>query len=172
MKERKGLVTMLGTPVTLVGEELKIGDKAPDFTVINTDLEPVNFSSFKGKILVISSVPSLDTPVCDLETRRFNEEAAKFSEDIVFLTISMDLPFAQKRWCGAAGVERVVTLSDHREASFGTAYGVLMKEVRLLARAVFVVDKEGVIRYIQLVGEIAREPDYAPIIEAIKKLVN
>jgi thiol peroxidase len=119
---------------------------------------------------VISSVPSLDTPVCDLETRRFNEEAGKFSEDIVFLTISMDLPFAQKRWCGSAGVERVITLSDHRDASFGTAYGVLMKEVRLLARAVFVVDKEGTIRYIQLVSEIAKEPDYAPVLEAIKKL--
>lgn len=170
MKERKGLVTMLGAPVTLVGEELKVGDKAPDFTVINNDLEQVKFSSFRGKICVISSVPSLDTPVCDLETRRFNEEAGKFSEDIVFLTISMDLPFAQKRWCGSAGVERVITLSDHRDASFGTAYGVLMKEVRLLARAVFVVDKEGTIRYIQLVGEIAKEPDYAPVLEAVKKL--
>lgn len=170
MKERKGLVTMLGAPVTLVGEELKVGDKAPDFTVINNDLEQVKFSSFRGKICVISSVPSLDTPVCDLETRRFNEEAGKFSEDIVFLTISMDLPFAQKRWCGSAGVERVVTLSDHRDASFGTAYGVLIKEVRLLARAVFVVDKEGTIRYIQLVGEIAKEPDYAPVLEAVKKL--
>lgn len=170
MKERKGLVTMLGAPVTLVGEELKVGDKAPDFTAINNDLEQVKFSSYRGKICVISSVPSLDTPVCDLETRRFNEEAGKFSEDIVFLTISMDLPFAQKRWCGSAGVERVITLSDHRDASFGTAYGVLMKEVRLLARAVFVVDKEGTIRYIQLVSEIAKEPDYAPVLEAIKKL--
>lgn len=172
MKERKGLVRMLGVPVTLVGEELKVGDKAPDFKVINTDLETVSFSSFRGKICVISSVPSLDTPVCDLETRRFNEEAGRFSEDIVFLTISMDLPFAQKRWCGSAGVERVITLSDHRDASFGTAYGVLMKETRLLARAVFVVDKDSIIRYIQLVGEIAREPDYAPVLEIVKNLTN
>lgn len=170
MKERKGLVTSGGRPVTLVGNEVKPGDKAPDFKVIGNDMKPVDLSAYKGKILVMASVPSLDTAVCDLETRRFNEEAGKLSEDIQFLTISMDLPFAQKRWCGAAGVERVVTLSDHRDASFGTAYGVLMKESRLLARAVFLVDREGMVRYVQLVNETAKEPDYEKVIAELKKL--
>jgi thiol peroxidase len=122
-------------------------------------------------VVVISAVPSLDTPVCDMETRRFNSEAAKLSKDIVILTISMDLPFAQKRWCGAAGVDKVVTLSDHREAEFGNSYGVLIKELRLLARAVFVVDAEGVVRYVQLVKEVADEPDYDAVISAAKNLV-
>jgi thiol peroxidase len=122
-------------------------------------------------VVVISAVPSLDTPVCDMETRRFNSEAAKLSDDIVILTISMDLPFAQKRWCGAAGVDKVVTLSDHREAEFGKAYGVLIKELRLLARAVFVIDAEGVVRYVQLVNEVAEEPDYDAVISAAKNLV-
>jgi thiol peroxidase len=113
-------------------------------------------------------VPSLDTPVCDLQTRRFNQEAARLGPDVQILTISMDLPFAQKRWCGAAGIERVTTLSDHREASFGTAYGVLIKELRLLARAVFVVDKDGVVRYVQIVPELSREPDYEAALAAAK----
>jgi thiol peroxidase len=123
-----------------VGNEVKVGDEAPDFEVLSNDLSPVKLSSFRGKVCIISSVPSLDTPVCDTETRRFNEEAQQLSSDAALLTISMDLPFAQKRWCGAAGVTRVQTLSDHRDASFGTTYGVLIKELRLLARAVFVVD--------------------------------
>ncbi|MBW2640150.1 MAG: thiol peroxidase, partial [Deltaproteobacteria bacterium] len=128
-------------------------------------------SSFRGKICVISSVPSLDTPVCDMETRRFNQEAGKLSAEVQMLTISMDLPFAQKRWCGAAGVDNVVTLSDHRNASFGTAYGVLIKELRLLARSVFVVDREGIIRYIQMVNEISEEPDYDAIMNAVNNIV-
>jgi len=168
MNEQKGIVTMKGSPVTLVGHEVKVGDISPDFTVVDNNLAPVNFSSYRGKTCIISSVPSLDTPVCDLETKMFNEQAARLDPNIVILTISMDLPFAQKRWCAAEGVDRVQTLSDHRDAAFGTSFGVLIKELRLLARAVFVVDPEGVIQYIQLVNEITNEPDYEAIWNALK----
>ena len=171
MQERDGIVTMKGNPITLVGTELQVGDKAPDFVAIDNDLNPVSFDSFRGKVCIVSSVPSLDTPVCDMETRRFNDEAGRLDDDVEILTISMDLPFAQKRWCGAAGVDRVQTLSDHRDAAFGQAYGVLIKGFRLLARAVFVVDKEGTIRYMELVKEIASEPDYDSILTAVKELV-
>ena len=171
MTERSGAVTMRGNPLTLIGSEVKVGDPAPDIEVLDNDLAPVRLSNYKGKVCIVSTVPSLDTPVCDMETRRFNQEAAELGDDIVILTISTDLPFAQKRWCGAAGVEKVVTLSDHREAAFGDAYGVLVKELRLLARSVFVVDKEGIIRYIQLVKEIAEEPDYDAVINAARELV-
>ena len=164
-------VTMRGTPLNLVGEELKVGAKAPDFEALNTDLQPVKLSSYKDKICIISSVPSLDTPICDIQTRRFNTEAASLSKDVVILTLSADLPFAQKRWCGAAGVDKVITLSDHRETSFGNAFGVLIKELRLLARAVFVVDKNGIVRHAQIVGEIATEPDYDAVLKAVKQLV-
>lgn len=170
MKERNGIVTMRGTPLTLVGNEVSVGDKAPDFEVLDNKLSPVRFSKFLGKVCIISSVPSLDTPVCDIETRRFNKEAGQLGSDVVVLTISMDLPFAQKRWCGAAGVTLVQTLSDHRDASFGTSYGVLIKELRLLARAVFVVDRNGIIQYISLVKEIAEEPDYDAVLTAAKRL--
>jgi thiol peroxidase len=169
MKERKGIVTMKGKPVTLTGNQVMLGQKAPDFEVVANDMSPVNLASFRGKVCVIASVPSLDTSVCDTETRRFNEEAQRLGDDVVVLTVSMDLPFAQKRWCGAAGVENVRTLSDHREASFGKAYGVLIKELRLLARAVFVVDKEGVIRYIQTVKEVSNEPDYEAALKATRE---
>jgi thiol peroxidase len=171
MQERDGLVTMKGNPITLMGTELQVGDKAPDFVAIDNDLNPVSFDSFRGKVCIISSVPSLDTPVCDMETRRFNDEAGRLGDDVEILTISMDLPFAQKRWCGAAGVDRVQTLSDHRDAAFGQGYGVLIKGLRLLARAVFVVDKEGTIRHIELVQEIASEPDYDSVLTAVKELV-
>jgi thiol peroxidase len=171
MKERAGLVTMKGNPLTLLGNEVEVGERAPDFVALDTSPSPVEFSSFRGKVCILSSVPSLDTPVCDLETRRFNEEAGKLGEDVVVLTISMDLPFAQKRWCGAAGVTRVKTLSDHRDASFGTAYGVLIKELRLLARAVFVVDGQGTIRYVQLVKELTNEPDYDAVLKAVRGLM-
>ncbi len=170
MKERTGLVTFQGMPLTLVGDGLGVGDKAPDFSLLDNDLGAVGLSSFKGKVCILVTVPSLDTAVCDVEARRFNEAAAGLGPDVAVLVVSMDLPFAQKRWCGAAGVERVQTLSDHRDASFGQAYGVLVKELRLLARAVFVVDREGVIRYEQLVGEIASEPDYEAALDAAKKL--
>ncbi|MBW2118962.1 MAG: thiol peroxidase [Deltaproteobacteria bacterium] len=171
MEERAGIITMKGNPLTLVGKELKVGDPAPDFEVLDNDLTPVRLSSYKGKICVVCSVPSLDTPVCDMETRRFNEEAGKLGADVRILTISMDLPFAQKRWCGAAGVDKVVTLSDHRDASFGTTYGVLIKELRLLARAVFVLDSEGMVQYIQIVKEVTDEPDYDAVLEAVNKLL-
>jgi len=168
MEERSGIITMKGNPLTLVGKALKVGDAAPDFEVLDNDLAPVNFDSFRGKVCVVSSVPSLDTPVCDMETRRFNEEAGNLGPDIRVLTISMDLPFAQKRWCGAAGVDKVVTLSDHRGASFGMAYGVLIKELRLLARAVFVIDVTGIIRHIEIVKELTEEPDYEAVLKAAK----
>lgn len=171
MENRTGIITIHGNPLTIVGSGLKVGDPAPDFELLDNDLSPVRLSSFRSKVLIISSVPSLDTPVCDMETRRFNEEAGKLGEDVRILTVSMDLPFAQKRWCGSAGVDRVITLSDHRQASFGTAYGVLIKELRLLARAVFVLDREGIIRYIHIVKEITDEPDYNAVLEAVHKLM-
>jgi thiol peroxidase len=161
---------MKGKPLTLAGKEVKTGQKAPDCEVVANDMSTVKFSSYRGKVCIITSVPSLDTSVCDMETRRFNEAASKLGSDVRVLTISMDLPFAQKRWCGAAGVQNVQTLSDYREASFGKAYGVLIKELRLLTRAVFVVDKNGTIRYIQIVKELATEPDYNAVLEAVKGL--
>ena len=163
---------MRGMPLTLVGKTIRIGEPAPDFKVLTNDLSLVKLSSFRGRICIISSVPSLDTPVCDRQTRRFNEEASSLGKDVVILTISMDLPFAQKRWCGAAGIENVQTLSDHREASFGKSYGVLIKELRLLARAVFVVDKGGILRYIQLVDELTNEPYYEAVLNAVKEVKN
>ncbi len=172
MNERIGVVTMKGNPITLVGNPVEAGDRAPEFTVVNNAGAPVKFSAFVGRVCVISSVASLDTSVCDVETRRFNEEAGKLGPDVKVLVISMDLPFAQKRWCGASGVNNLVTLSDHRDASFGLAYGVLMKEVRLLARAVFVVDKKGKIRYRQIVSEVAREPDYDAALFAVKHVME
>jgi len=171
MNERTGLVTMKGQPLTLLGDEVKVGDKAPDFEVVANDLSTVRFSSFRGKVCIISSVPSLDTSVCDTMTRRFNQEAGNLGEDVVVLTISMDLPFAQKRWCGAADVKKLQMLSDHRKASFGKAFGVLIKELRLLARAVFVIDKEGIIRYTEIVGELTNEPDYDAALKAAKELL-
>jgi thiol peroxidase len=171
MKERTGLITMKGNPLTLLGEEVREGQKAPDFTALATDLSPVSLASLRGKVVVLASVPSLDTSVCDLETRRFNKEAAGLGPDVRILVVSMDLPFAQKRWCGAAGIENLRTLSDHRDAAFGLAYGVLIKELRLLARAIFVVDAEGVVRYTQLVKELATEPDYAAVLAAVRKVV-
>ena len=171
MKERKGIITTKGNPLTLVGEELKVGDRAPDVEVLDNDLTPVKLSSFKGKIVIVSSVLSLDTSVCDLETRRFNQEAEALGQDVVVATISMDLPFAQSRWSGAAGVDKVSTLSDHRDAAFGGAYGVLIKELRLLARAIFVLDNGGIVQYVQLVKEMTEEPDYNAVLDAVKKLL-
>jgi thiol peroxidase len=137
---------------------------------VDNELNAVKLSDYRGKVVVISSVPSLDTPVCDMQTRRFNAEATKLGDAVAILTISMDLPFAQSRWCGAAGVEQVITLSDHRDAAFGEAYGLLIKELRLLGRAVMVLDREGVVRYYQLVKEVSEEPDYDAALEAVKEL--
>lgn len=171
MEQRSAAVTMHGNPLTLVGKELSIGDPAPDIELLDNDLNAVKLSSFQGKVCVICSVPSLDTPVCDMETRRFNEAATKLGGDVVILTVSMDLPFAQKRWCGGAGVERVITLSDHRDATFGSAFGVLIKELRLLARSIFVLDRSGIVQYIQNVKELSKEPDYDAVIKAAQKIV-
>lgn len=168
--ERQGAVTFKGNPITLLGPELKVGDAAPNFTVLANDLSPVTLEDSKGLVRIISVVPSLDTGVCDLQTRTFNEKASEL-EGVKILTISVDLPFAQKRWCGAAGVDQVQTLSDHRDLSFGKAYGVAIKELRLLTRAVFVVDKNDQIVYVQYVPEATNHPDYeAPILAAKKAL--
>ncbi len=171
MNERSGIITFKGNPMTLLGPELKVGDKAPDFAAVDTTLTPVTLASHAGKIQVISAVPSLDTPVCDTETRRFNQEAASLPDSVVVLTVSLDLPFAQKRWCGAAGIDRVTTVSDYRERSFGQNYGVLIKELLLLSRCIFVIDADGVIRYIQQVPEVTSEPDYAAVMAAVKTLL-
>jgi len=170
MEERKGIIGRGDAPLTLLGPELKVGDKAPQFTLIDNELKPFTLDNVSGKICVISCVPSLDTPTCDLETRRFNTEAAKLGEGVAVLTVSRDLPFAQKRWCGAAGVKSVITLSDYRDAEFGKAYGVLIKELALLARVIFVLDRKGVISYIQTVKDVSQEPDYAAVLAAVKKL--
>lgn len=162
-------VTMKGNPVTLLGNEVNVGDKAPDATLVANDLSEVKLSSFKGKKIILSVVPSLDTPICDLQTKRFNKEAASL-KNVVVLTISMDLPFAQKRWCAATSSTNVKTLSDYREASFGQAYGLLVKGLRLLTRAIFIVDEAGKVRYKQLVSEITAEPNYEEVLQAIKKI--
>ena len=168
MQERTGIITFKGNPFTLLGPEVKVGEKAPDFALVDNSLQPISLATYAGKVKIISAVPSLDTPVCDTETRRFNQEAAGLSGDVVVLTVSLDLPFAQKRWCGAAGIDRVVTLSDYQERSFADAYGVLIKELKLLTRALFVVDAADVIRYIQIVPEVTSEPDYAAVIAAAR----
>jgi len=164
-------ITFKGNPMTLVGPELKVGDAAPDFSVVDNSLAAVNLASYAGKIKIISAVPSLDTPVCNTETRRFNQEAAGLPADVALLTISVDLPFAQKRWCGAAGIDKVVTLSDYRDRSFGLAYGVFIDELKLLSRSIFVVDRDNTIRYIQHVPEVTQEPDYAAVLTAVKQLL-
>jgi thioredoxin-dependent peroxiredoxin len=160
-------VTFKGNPVTLVGSEVKVGDKAPNFTVLANDLSPVTLDDSKGQVRLISVVPSVDTGVCDAQTRRFNEEAATL-DNVKVLTVSVDLPFAQKRWCAAAGIENVQTVSDHRDLSFGEAYGVVMKELRLLARSVFVVDSSDTVTYVEYVSEGTDHPNYEAAIEAAK----
>ena len=170
-QERTGIITFKGNPMTLLGPDVKVGDAAPDFQVVDNGLQPVTLASAKGKVRLIAVVPSLDTPVCDTMTRKFNEEAAKLPADVAVYTISLDLPFAQKRWCGNAGIEKVQTLSDYQERSFGLAYGVLIKELKLLARSVFVVDKDGKVAYREIVKEVTAEPDYAAALAAVKTLV-
>ncbi len=169
--ERPGGATLHGNEFTLIGDELKVGDKAPDFSVLSSDLSAVTLDSYKGRVKVICAVPSLDTPTCDTEIRRFNQEAAGLDDNIAVLTISVDLPFAQGRWCGDAGVENVTALSDHRDTSFGEAYGALIKELRLLTRAVFVVDADNIIRHVEYVMEISGEPDYDTALNAARAAV-
>jgi thiol peroxidase len=171
MAERKGLVTFKGNPITLIGNPVTIGQQAPDFKLTANDLSEVTLAKYQGKVILLSAVPSLDTPVCDMETKRFNDEAGKLGDSVAVLTVSMDLPFAQKRWCGAAGAKNVVTLSDYKDRSFGNNYGLYIKELGLLARCVMAIDKKGTIQYIQLVPEIAKEPDYDATLKAIKALI-
>ena len=170
MAERSGAITFKGNPMTLEGNEVKAGQQAPDFTLTANDMSAKTLKDFAGKVKVISVVPSLDTPVCDRETRRFNEEAANLGDNIVVLTVSMDLPMAQKRWCAAAGIDKVVTLSDFKTHEFGKKWGVRIKELGLLARSVFVVDKNDKVTHVELVKEVAEEPNYDRVLEAARKV--
>src|SRR3990167_4121494 len=170
--ERKGIVTIKGNPLTLIGPELKTGSKAPDFTVVDGTLNNISLKDFAGKIKVVSVTPSLDTPVCDMQARRFNQEAANLPDNVVVLNISMDLPFAISRFCATAGIDKVKSFSDHKYASFGNAYGVLIKELRLLARSIFIIDKDKVIRYIEIIPEITNHPDYDKAIKEVNRLLN
>jgi len=172
MQERTGVITFKGNSFTLLGAEVKVGDKAPDFRVVDGTLAPVTLADFAGKITIISAVPSLDTPVCDTETRRFNQEAANLPEQVAIVTVSLDLPFAQKRWCGAAGIDRVRVVSDYQDRSFASAYGLLIKELKLLTRAIIIIDAANVIRYSQIVPEVTNEPDYEAVIAAAKALLS
>ncbi len=169
MQENTGAVTFQGTPLTLVGDLIAVGEEAPDFTLLDNGLEPVSLGDYTGKVIVLATVPSLDTPVCDKESRRFGKEAEAFGNDVELVIASMDLPFAQARWLAEAGLN-VTTLSAHRDTLFAEDYGILVKELRLLARAVFIIDRAGVVRYVQLVSEIAEEPDYAAVLAAIAEI--
>ncbi|WP_419743021.1 thiol peroxidase [Paraclostridium dentum] len=159
-------VTFSGAPLTLEGNQVKVGDVAPDFTVVGNDLSPIKFSETKGKRILVA-VPSIDTAVCDIEVRKFNQEAAKLNDVKVF-TISMDLPFAQARWCGNAGIENVVTVSDYKDREFSKAYGLYIKELGLVSRAVIVVDEDNKVVYTEYLEEITNEPNYEKAIEAVK----
>jgi len=170
-QEKTGVITFKGNPMTLLGPDVKAGDAAPDFKVVDNGLQAVTLGDSRGKVRLITVVPSLDTPVCDTMTRKFNEQAATLPDDVVVYTVSLDLPFAQKRWCGNAGIEKVKTLSDYQDRSFGLNYGVLIKELKLLARSVFVIDKNGKIAYSEIVKEVTAEPDYEAALAAAKKLV-
>jgi thiol peroxidase len=169
MEERKGVVTFKRKPVTLVGAEVKVGQRAPDFKLLNSDMKEVSLSQNRGKIRLLSVVYSLETPVCDLQTQRFEEEAAKFP-DVMMYAISMDLPFAQARYQKDHNIRNLKVLSDHRDASFGMAYGLLIKESRLLARAIFIIDSDDMVRYVEYVKEVTQSPDYDKAIEALKEM--
>ena len=171
MIERKAAVTFESQPLTLVGQEKQVGDTAPDFVLLDNNLAEVSLKDYDQQICLISVVPSLDTPVCEMQTRKFNEEASKLPENVTVLTVSMDLPFAQKRFCSVAGIEKVRVLSDHRSAAFGEAYGILIKELRLLSRGIFIIDKQGKISYVEYVKEITEHPDYDAALAAVKKML-
>jgi len=170
--ERPGDVTFQGNPLTAIGPRLKPGSKAPDFQLLANDLSVVTLSDSAGKIRLVSVVPSLDTPVCDTQTRRFNEQMDEWEDRVAGYTVSADLPFAQARWCGTAGIKRMQTLSDHRDMAFGSAYGTHIKELRLESRAVFVIDGNDFIQYVEYVKEITQHPDYAAALDAVKRLVE
>ena len=169
--ERAAATTLKGNPFTLIGPELKAGDKAPDFEVVDTGMQPVNLAKTAGKVRIFSVVPSLDTPVCDMQTKRFNDEAVKL-KNIEIYTISMDLPFAQKRWCGAFGVDHIKMVSDHKSGSFGEHYGTLIKELRIESRAIFVLDKDGVVRHAEYVKEVGDHPNYDAALSVAKSLAS
>jgi thiol peroxidase len=171
VKEREAATTFKGNPLTLLGPELKAGDPAPDFEAIDNTMQPVNLAKTSGKVRIFSVVPSLDTPVCDMQTKRFNEEAGKLP-NIDIYTVSVDLPFAQKRYCDAFAVDKVKMLSDHRTGSFGMAYGTLIKEWRMESRAIFVVDQSGVIRHAEYVSDVANHPDYDAALKAAKSIAS
>jgi thiol peroxidase len=169
--ERKNRITLKGNQFTLVGPELKTGDKAPDFSLVGQDLKEVTLKDFQGKIKLLSVAVSLDTGVCDSQIRRFNEQALSLGKDVAVINVTMDLPFAIKRFCSSAGIDRVTTLSDHKNASFGENYGVLIKELRLLARAIFVVDAADVVAYAGIVPEATDSVDFESALKAVKELL-
>ncbi|MFD0694426.1 thiol peroxidase [Paenibacillus sp. GCM10027628] len=171
LQERTGVATLGGNPITLLGPELKAGDQAPNFTVNKDLMTEVSLSDYDGKVKLISVVPSLDTGTCDAQTRRFNVEAAKLGDNVVILTISVDLPFAQSRFCSIAGIDKVVALSDYKHRAFGEAYGVLIKEVQLDQRAIFVLDADNKVRYVEYLKEMSAHPDYEAALDALKELV-
>lgn len=170
-EKRAGVVTFKGNNVTLVGPAVNVGDVAPDFRVVDNKLQAVTLADGAGKVQLIAVVPSLDTGVCDTMTRKFNQDAAALPDEVLVYTISVDLPFAQARWCGNAGIERVKTLSDYQDRSFGLAYGLLIDELKLLARAVYVIDQQGKVAYCEVVKEVTAEPDYQAALAAVAALV-
>lgn len=170
MEQNKVKITFAGNPMPVSGKEIKVGDKAPDFTVVSNDLKPVKLSDYKGRVRVLSIFPSLDTGVCAAQTRKFNEEAAK-TDAIDILSISVDLPFAQKRFCGAEGIDAAVTLSDHKDLDFGKKYGFVMEPLRLLARGTVVIDKDDTVKYVEYVPEVTTEPNYDAALKVAKELV-
>jgi len=172
MTERKDIVTFGGNPTTLLGKEIKVGDKAPNFVALMQDLKDFDFyRETEDKVVIISSVPSVDTGVCELQTITFNEEATKLSSDVLIITISVDLPFAQKRFCGAHGIENIVVVSDHRDLDFGEKYGFILKEFRLLSRGVIIIDKDKTVRYVEYVNEVTNHPDYNKALEAVNEII-
>ncbi|MFC4778604.1 thiol peroxidase [Paenibacillus sp. GCM10023252] len=170
-QERTGIATLKGNPITLIGPELKKGDAAPDFELNKSLVDTVSLKDYAGKVKLISVVPSVDTGVCDAQTRRFNEEASKLGDNIVIITVSVDLPFAQARWCGAAGVDQVVLLSDYKTRAFGQAYGVFIKEIALDMRSIFVLDANNQIQYVEYLKEMTEHPNYEAAIAAVKELL-
>ena len=171
MEKRTGVVTFAGNPIALLGKEVKVGDKAPAFTLLDNGLGEKTLADYAGKVKVISVVPSLDTGVCDAQTRWFNQNVSKLGDNVVVLTVSVDLPFTQKRWCGAAGIDQVETLSDHRDLSFGENYGFILEGLRLLSRGIVVIDKDDVVRYVEYVPEVTSAVNFDAAEAATKALV-